>query len=242
MSINWAEQPDPSEEKRLTIFGHELRLSDSPYVEVIGRIRADSDYSPLCPADSHWNMLLVKLNHKASLSVWGPMTKARIMPYMADAEFLYITFKLGTFMPHLPVRNLLDVGTALPQATNKSFWLNGSAWQFPDYENADTFVDRLVRAGLLMCDGIVDAVLQGHPQELSPRSTQRRFLLATGLTQRYIHHVERARRAAVLLQQGAPVLDTVYQSGYFDQPHMTRALKHLIGQTPAQISRLNQTE
>jgi hypothetical protein len=164
------------------------------------------------------------------------------MPYMADAEFLYITFKLGTFMPHLPVRNLLDVGTALPQATNKSFWLNGSAWQFPDYENADTFVDRLVRAGLLMCDGIVDAVLQGHPQELSPRSTQRRFLLATGLTQRYIHHVERARRAAVLLQQGAPVLDTVYQSGYFDQPHMTRALKHLIGQTPAQISRLNQTE
>jgi hypothetical protein len=164
------------------------------------------------------------------------------MPYMADAEFLYITFKLGTFMPHLPVRNLLDVGTALPQATNKSFWLNGSAWQFPDYENADTFVERLVRAGLLVHDGIIEAVLQGHPHELSPRSTQRRFLQATGLTQRYIHHVERARHAAVLLQQGFPVLDAVYEAGYFDQPHMTRSLKHLIGQTPAQISRLNQTE
>ena len=69
---------------------------------------------------------------------------------MAGAEFLYITFKLGTFMPHLPVRNLLDVGTALPQATNKSFWLNGSAWQFPDYENADTFINRLVHEGLLV--------------------------------------------------------------------------------------------
>jgi AraC-like DNA-binding protein len=29
--------------------------------------------------------------------------------------------------------------------------------------------------------------------------------------------------------------DVVYEAGYFDQPHLTRALKHFIGQTPAQI-------
>jgi methylphosphotriester-DNA--protein-cysteine methyltransferase len=40
-----------------------------------------------------------------------------------------------------------------------------------------------------------------------------------------------------LLQQGVSILDTVDQAGYFDQPHLTRALKHLMGQTPAQIIR-----
>jgi hypothetical protein len=37
------------------------------------------------------------------------------------------------------------------------------------------------------------------------------------------------------LQQGVSILDTVEQAGYFDQPHLTRSLKYLIGQTPAQI-------
>jgi hypothetical protein len=32
-----------------------------------------------------------------------------------------------------------------PEQRAQSFWLNGSAWQFPDYDNVETFVDRLVR-------------------------------------------------------------------------------------------------
>src|SRR5438270_126041 len=39
----------------------------------------------------------------------------------------------------------------------------------------------------------------------------------------------------ILLKQGVSILDTVEQAGYFDQPHLTRSLKYLIGQTPAQI-------
>ncbi len=31
------------------------------------------------------------------------------------------------------------------------------------------------------------------------------------------------------------ILDAVDQAGYFDQPHMTRSLKHYIGLTPGQI-------
>jgi methylphosphotriester-DNA--protein-cysteine methyltransferase len=45
-----------------------------------------------------------------------------------------------------------------------------------------------------------------------------------------------------LLRQGASILDTVYQAGYFDQPHLTRALKRFTGQTPAQIARLAKLE
>jgi len=45
-----------------------------------------------------------------------------------------------------------------------------------------------------------------------------------------------------LLQQGASIPDTVYQAGYFDQPHLTRALKRFVGQTLTQIARLSKLE
>ena len=67
------------------------------------------------------------------------------MSLLWAAEFFGIIFKYGAFMPHFPVRDLVDGDLDLPDASSKSFWLNGSAWQFPNYENADTFVDRLVR-------------------------------------------------------------------------------------------------
>ncbi len=58
-----------------------------------------------------------------------------------------------------------------------------AAWQFPSFENADTFVDRLVRGGLVVRDLDVGAALHGKPVGMSPRTLQRRFLQATGLTQ-----------------------------------------------------------
>ena len=123
----------------------------------------------------------------------------------------------------------------LPLATSTSFWLSGSAWQFPTYENVETFVEGLVRDGLLARDPVVDAVLQQQLKDLSLRSVQRRFRRATGLTQCAVHQIERAREAVALLEQGIAILDIVDLAGYADQSHMTRSLKHLIGQTPAQI-------
>jgi len=123
----------------------------------------------------------------------------------------------------------------LPEASSKSFWLQGSAWQFPDYENIETFVDWLFQDGLLVHDPMVSAVLRGQVPEVSLRTVQRRFLDATGLTRSTVCQIERARYAAKLLKQGVGILDVVHQAGYADQPHMTRSLKQLTGQTPAQM-------
>jgi methylphosphotriester-DNA--protein-cysteine methyltransferase len=60
------------------------------------------------------------------------------------------------------------------------------------------------------------------------------------MTQSHIRQIDRARRAETLLQQGMSILDTVYEAGYFDQPHLTRALKQWIGHTPTQIIRMHQ--
>jgi len=99
-----------------------------------------------------------------------------------------------------------------------------------------------VRDEVLIRDPVVNAVLQGHPQEMSSRTVRHRLLRTTGLTQSHIYQVERAQRAAALLRQGVSILDTVYEAGYFDQPHLTRSLKQWIGHTPAQIIRMSTPE
>src|SRR5262249_52766216 len=158
-----------------------------------------------------------------------------------EGEWLGIRFKLGTFMPQLPPRNLIDRrDVTLPQMTDHSFWLDGSAWEYPDFENAEAFVNRLVRDGLIAIDLPVDAALRGERQELSIRSAQRHFLHTTGMTCGTIRQIERARHATNLLKQGVSILDTVHEAGYFDQAHLTRSLKYLIGQTPGQILRAEQ--
>ena len=175
---------------------------------------------------------------KTTFTVRGPETRSSIAPFPADAEWLGITFTLGTYMADFPPGGLVDrQDVNLPQATGKSFWLRGATWEFPTFDNADTFVNRLVREGLLVHDPLVDAVRQGHPPALSKRAIQYRFLRATGLSQHTIHQIERARRAAELLADGMPILDTVHETGYFDQAHLTNGLRRFVGQTPAQIAR-----
>jgi len=220
----------------------EAKLSDVPYVEMIMRGRTESDGASIRPAERHWHMVIVRHQDTPRLLVVGPWTKAGVASWQDGAEILWIKFKLGTFMPHLPTRNFLNTETMLPQAGDQSFWLNGSAWQFPTYENADTFVHRLVRDQLLLSDPLINATLQDQvsPHEIASRTVRHRFLHSTGLTQNFIRQVERAQRAAALLRQGVSILDTVYETGYFDQPHLTRSLKQFIGYTPAQILQSHQ--
>ncbi|MCC6455695.1 MAG: helix-turn-helix transcriptional regulator [Caldilineaceae bacterium] len=220
-------------------FIFEERLSDSPYIETITQGRSAGEGSTIRPAEIHWHMVLVRYQGNVQFLVVGPLTTAGVVNYIDGAELLWIKFKLGTFMPHLPPKTFLDVETSLPGAASQSFWLKGAAWQFPDYENVDTFVERLVREEVLVRDPVVDAVLQDQPPALSPRTVRHRFLHTTGLTQNHIHQFERAQRAAALLRQGVSILDTVYETGYFDQPHLTRSLKQWIGHTPAQILQMN---
>lgn len=216
-------------------FIYEERLLDSPYVETITHGRTEGNGSSLRPAETHWHMVFVKYNGKTQVIVAGPLTTSGIVSYTEGAEILWVKFQPGTFMPRLPTRNFLDTETILPQASGQSFWLDGFVWQFPTDENIETFIDRLVRKEVLVRDPLVSAVLQGHPHELSPRTVRHRFLQATGLSQSHIRQVERAKRAAELLRQGTSISDTVYEAGYFDQPHLTRSLKQWIGSTPAQI-------
>jgi len=225
------------------IFNTEERLSDSPFVERIWRSQTERTGSFLSVAASQWEMVVSMYRGEITMTVRGPETKPTPMNVtLVGAEFFGIIFKHGTVLPYLPADALVDGDVDLPDASSKSFWLNGSAWQFPNYENADAFVERLVRDGLLVRDPIVESVLRGEPQELSPRSVQRHFVYTTGLTQGSIRQIERARYATILLQEGVSILETVDMAGYADQAHLTRTLKYFIGKTPTQIIRKSEPE
>ena len=227
-------------------FLFEERRSDSPYIDAVTRGRTAGEGSTIRPAESRWHMVLVKHNGQARLIVTGALTTSGVVPFIEDIELLWIRFALGTFMPSLPARNLLDRETLLREATCRSFWLNGSTWQYPDFDNVETFVDRLIRDETLVCDPIVSAVVQGHiqehHQEMASRTLRHRFLQATGLSHSHIQQIERAQQAAALLRQGVSISDAVYQAGYYDQPHLTRSLRQWVGHTPAQLIRARTSE
>jgi AraC-like DNA-binding protein len=221
----------------------EERPSDSPFVERIWQSRTEEAGDFISVANRYWEMVVTKVNGTTLLTVRGPETRPTPAFAPPNAEFFGIQFKPGAFMPMLPAKRLMDRNDVnLPEAASQSFWLNGSAWQFPNFENADTFVDWLVRDGLLTYDPVINTVLQGEPAGISLRSVQRRFLTATGLTYTTLGQIERARYATALLKQGTSILDTVFQAGYFDQPHLTRSLKQFIGLTPAQIMDQNRPD
>ena len=92
----------------------------------------------------------------------------------------------------------------------------------------------------LVHDPVVDAALQDYPLDMSPRTMRHRFLQATGQSQSHIRQYERAIKAASLLRHGVSIADTVFEAGYFDQPHLTRSLKQFVGYTPAQMIRESQ--
>src|SRR5581483_168035 len=151
------------------IFAIDERASDSPFVERIWRARSERGGAFLSIAMSHWEMVVTELNGRTTVTVRGPETKATSLKCPAGGEWLGIRFRLGTIMPHLPACALVDAATDLPEIGPHAFWLRGSAWEVTDFDNAEAFVDRLVRGRLLVRVPLVDAAVHGDLNERSLR-------------------------------------------------------------------------
>src|SRR6185369_1101873 len=137
------------------------RPSDSPFVERVWRSHSEQAGVFHSVASCHWGMVVTRLKGRTFLTVRGPETKATMADCPAEGEWFGVYFKLGTFMPLMRSGDLRDRNdVTLPNGTNRSFLLNGSAWEFPTFENMETFVSRLVRRGLIMADRTVAGVLQ----------------------------------------------------------------------------------
>jgi AraC-like DNA-binding protein len=214
------------------------RLSDSPFIERVWSCHSEGGGRFLAVASSHWEMVVTRLHGLTSVTIHGPETRAREVECPADGEWFAIRFKAGTFMPNLPVHRLINGNDVnLAPAFRNRFRLEGTAWQIPDAGNAEEFVRRLARRGLLIRDAAVVGALEGDAGALHARTTQRHFLYATGMSQSTMRQIERARQATQLLREGLAPGEVAAETGYFDQAHLTRSLRALIGLTPAHIRR-----
>ncbi|MCB0192682.1 MAG: helix-turn-helix transcriptional regulator [Anaerolineae bacterium] len=212
------------------------RPAESPLVETIWRSRSSQAGPFLSIAASRLELVVARHEGQLYCTVRGPETFPTMAHCPPDGEWLGIEFKHGVFLPHLRTGDLVNGEVKLPRASSRSFWLHGSAWEFPTFDNAEVFIARLIKEELLVHDPVVTSALQAQATDLSLRSVQRRFRRATGLTHGAISQIEQARLAVALLRQGVSILDTVALACYADHPHLTRSLKRLIGQTPVQLA------
>lgn len=214
----------------------ESRASESAHVERVWRARSSDVDRMTAVATGTWDLVVWRHRGLTSAAVQGPETRASRAPVPEDAEFCGITFALGTTMPHLPVGGLVDSSADLAAASGRSVWLAGSTWELFDYDDAEFFVRRLVREGVLVRDPVVAAALGGRPTGVSERTVQRRFAATTGLARGALQRIDRARQAAVLLQEGVAAQRVVHRLGYFDQPHLARSLTRFIGRTATSLA------
>jgi AraC-like DNA-binding protein len=213
----------------------EQRLVESPYIQWVGHGYTAADGCEMRPAEYNWHLIFTRQAGVLQILVVGALEAAQPLRYTADAESLWIGFKVGTFMPHLPATATLNRQINLPQGSGNNFWLHGKVWQIPSFENADIFVEQLLRDGALTYDPLIEAALRDELADTSERTIRYRFQHSTGLRQNYIRQIQRAQRAEALLHQGNSILDTTHELGYADQSHLTRSLKRLLGYTPREL-------
>lgn len=218
---------------------YEGRTSDSPYIHTLWRGELKTGRYVICPADVCWNLLFVKHGRSVRVKAEGAASQHVLRRQMDDSEFLVIKFHLGVFMPHLPASRLLNGDACLPDASGHSFWLKGGTWAMPTFENAEVFVQRLFREGIIAREAVVTSAASDADLAYSSRTIRRRYLHATGLTPTQIDQISRAQQAMALLEAGRSILDVVHATGYADQPHLTRALRRLVGYTPGQIAQMS---
>lgn len=219
----------------MTALRFTTRGSDSPWVDAVWTCTSERVTAMTSVAGVRWGLVFWERGGRAYASITGPETRAGTAPVPEGATFTGIEFALGTSLRAVPTPALVDGGIDLPDATGRTFRLDGARWETPGPDDAEALVARLVRAGVVVRDPLPAEVLRGHRPPLSARTAERRFRAATGLTQGAVRQIERARAAARLLAAGDPAAGVVAALDYFDEPHLARALRAYVGRTAGQL-------
>lgn len=190
---------------------------------------------PMHP-DGCWDIAILRRGDDLQVLRTGLTTKT--VTYVAEEgdEILAVTFNPDTFMPLMPGEAMRDEGVMLEKIGRDRFWIGTDVVEIPNFDNADAFIEGLVRRGIVESNEVVASIVSGRPKAMSERTMQRHFLRTTGLTYKSFTQIERAQKAMALLQAGRQAVEVAFALGYADQPHMIRSLRAIMGQTPRAIA------
>ncbi|WP_037973290.1 helix-turn-helix domain-containing protein [Streptomyces sp. NRRL WC-3742] len=199
------------------------------------RCDATTDFTSVAKGSS----MIAFARHAGSWTVHlrGPETGATALTCPEGWEFFGVELRVGAYLPLFPPAGLADLNDAvLPTVPGDRIVLDNRDWEMPTEQNVDVFVDRLVRAGLLFLDPLVEEILHGQrPRSMSERTAQIRFRQAVGVSRRKLLSIEQARQAAQLLTAGESIAEVISACGYYDQPQLTRAIRSVTGHTPGEL-------
>jgi len=220
----------------------QTRPIDSPFVESVSSVRFETTGTTLMQPDGCWDIAIIKRGDETMVLRTGLTTQPVIYEHEAGDEQLVISFKPHSFMPLMPGDIMRDEGVVLEKFGNRGFWIGTDVREIPTIENADVFVERLARDGIVDSNELVASVVEGQPRAMTERTLQRHFLKTTGLTYKHFTLVQRAQKAVAMLQMGRPAVDVALALGFSDQAHMINSLKAIMGQTPKEIVRVAPVE
>jgi AraC-like DNA-binding protein len=221
-------------DKAYTKYVYEERPSNSSYIQLIWRACPAVNDVYLHSASEYWGFFFKTEHGKESVSLSGPASLPRSLPYVAGGAYWGIVCKSHIFVPGVAKKDILNVNIELPMPDTKSFIFKGEKIPVPTYETAEAFIELLAQKRYVVANQLVAKAL-GGTRWVSKRSLQRYVLFTTGLTQRKTRRIQQARKAFALLQTGRTIVEVAAEAGYADQSHLTKSLKLLAGQTPAQI-------
>src|SRR5262245_6468844 len=129
----------------------EERPSDSPYIDTVWRSASDNAEPFISIANSQSALVITRWEDKVMVTLRGPETQPTPAIGFPGAEYYGVQFKHGAFLPTLPPATLMDRRDLnLPDATHRSFTLNGTTWELPTFENMEGLINRLAADGLLV--------------------------------------------------------------------------------------------
>jgi hypothetical protein len=211
--------------------------ADPAFVERVTHVTYETRELEWSTPDGCWDLVVLKKRGQTLVLHTGLISKPVRLENEPGDSFLAISFKPGVFLPSAPGSTMLDRGVLRPLPTVRTFALENDRFEVPSFESAEQLVTRLADRGLLARDELVESVAAGEPRAATPRSLQRHFLAALGMTPKKFSQIKRASAAVDLLRRGLSPAEVALEAGYSDQPHLTRSLKAIMGQTPGELVR-----
>lgn len=214
---------------------YEVKQSNSPLINCTWHAIAESDDIYTDAANEYWSLGFARhRDGRFSVDLFGPSLQPRALGGHAGEEYWGVEFNAHIVLKGMHKKSILNASTPLP-VTDNHMTIGDHSYEIPTFDALESFTKQLEEDGIIINNQHIFRAMEGDETGFSQRSRQRHFVNTTGLTRKQIEQLKRARQAFYLLQSGHSPTDAAHLAGYADQSHMTRSLKLLRGETPAQI-------
>ncbi len=214
---------------------HTHRPSPHPWVDTVWQTVCLSEGVYKATPDGSWDLIRsVAPDGKSFVFLSGQATEPVEVPYLEGESSVVISFAAHVY---LAGDREVRTGAAIRplEVRSDQFLLDGIALPLPTFQNAESLVDEMIGAGLLLSDDIVAKAFTAKPRAASRRSVQLHFKNTTGITQKDFQLIRRAQDAVRRLKDGENAAAVAVDLGYADQPHMIKSIKKIMGALPSNL-------